>query len=61
MSASLVGSEMCIRDRVFLQSPCHRPQVRGQTGGEGQGRCSQVGPQACPLCLLYTSDAADDM
>eukprot|EP00969_Alexandrium_andersonii_P070545 3113328-Alexandrium_andersonii.AAC.1 len=61
MSASLVGSEMCIRD-----SPCHtistmerRPQ---------HNRCTQLRrtpPQtpttAPPTCLLYTSDAADDM
>eukprot|EP00969_Alexandrium_andersonii_P063835 2811548-Alexandrium_andersonii.AAC.1 len=61
MSASLVGSEMCIRDRFHplrrarqatpLQVPAfvRVPQTRwGSTDGrEG--------------CLLYTSDAADDM
>eukprot|EP00969_Alexandrium_andersonii_P233140 10293812-Alexandrium_andersonii.AAC.1 len=61
MSASLVGSEMCIRDRApagagpawpanSLCSPCARAAPAG----------------AAPLdeeeaCLLYTSDAADDM
>eukprot|EP00969_Alexandrium_andersonii_P002170 94859-Alexandrium_andersonii.AAC.1 len=60
MSASLVGSEMCIRDR---------PTISGRPIGSGRG-CSRaraaswrvvvVEPQACD-CLLYTSDAADDM
>eukprot|EP00969_Alexandrium_andersonii_P262324 11596723-Alexandrium_andersonii.AAC.1 len=60
MSASLVGSEMCIRDRDPMEQ--ERPKGRGrspnkiawmeagkQAGEEGGG------------CLLYTSDAADDM
>eukprot|EP00969_Alexandrium_andersonii_P181656 8027912-Alexandrium_andersonii.AAC.1 len=61
MSASLVGSEMCIRDRFgssmatwattdgckrFLQFSRPRP------GLPRAGRTA---------CLLYTSDAADDM
>eukprot|EP00969_Alexandrium_andersonii_P285096 12603173-Alexandrium_andersonii.AAC.1 len=60
MSASLVGSEMCIRD-----SPQHSPpapgrsprgeQVDGRWGGD-QGTSGR-----CNCCLLYTSDAADDM
>eukprot|EP00969_Alexandrium_andersonii_P199002 8787934-Alexandrium_andersonii.AAC.1 len=60
MSASLVGSEMCIRDRA--------PPPWGATG-----RRIPVPPAPVPLtyarsdppqpwvCLLYTSDAADDM
>eukprot|EP00969_Alexandrium_andersonii_P075320 3320945-Alexandrium_andersonii.AAC.1 len=61
MSASLVGSEMCIRDshcsRWCSCSACPRPRLRiGEEGG-------LLGP---PVrggwgCLLYTSDAADDM
>eukprot|EP00969_Alexandrium_andersonii_P158640 7008606-Alexandrium_andersonii.AAC.1 len=60
MSASLVGSEMCIRDR-----PC---------SPAGVGAHREVGPRRAWLhrevdcatppprgCLLYTSDAADDM
>eukprot|EP00975_Prorocentrum_lima_P055316 11601428-Prorocentrum_lima.AAC.1 len=60
MTSSLVGSEMCIRDRekalvavwwmitlVAAQGPLHRSQ-----------RLRWSGPCAC---LLYTSDAADDM
>eukprot|EP00969_Alexandrium_andersonii_P030388 1325192-Alexandrium_andersonii.AAC.1 len=60
MSASLVGSEMCIRDRP--------PPRRGgaQSCKSGSVEC---GPTvvaaahwtAADACLLYTSDAADDM
>eukprot|EP00969_Alexandrium_andersonii_P173441 7667566-Alexandrium_andersonii.AAC.1 len=60
MSASLVGSEMCIRDRPGAARRGHR---RGRDAG---GRWpSRRGPwRAAQLpwgCLLYTSDAADDM
>eukprot|EP00969_Alexandrium_andersonii_P274387 12126998-Alexandrium_andersonii.AAC.1 len=61
MSASLVGSEMCIRDRG-LQGTCGQPSgvyERARTRAcvllwkrGGRGGC---------CCLLYTSDAADDM
>eukprot|EP00969_Alexandrium_andersonii_P028989 1265467-Alexandrium_andersonii.AAC.1 len=60
MSASLVGSEMCIRDR---RSGCATTRR-----GWGSGRptlWSAPGPWASGstprTCLLYTSDAADDM
>eukprot|EP00969_Alexandrium_andersonii_P054218 2386839-Alexandrium_andersonii.AAC.1 len=61
MSASLVGSEMCIRDRPPAVLP------RSSTGGV------LAPPPPAPAsrarrrrslresCLLYTSDAADDM
>eukprot|EP00969_Alexandrium_andersonii_P325877 14398463-Alexandrium_andersonii.AAC.1 len=60
MSASLVGSEMCIRD-----SPV--PVLEGEGGrrcgdgcaAEGSGRTRGSG--GASACLLYTSDAADDM
>eukprot|EP00969_Alexandrium_andersonii_P343743 15193433-Alexandrium_andersonii.AAC.1 len=61
MSASLVGSEMCIRDS---------PQCWRFLGSFGARSPLLPGPQgASPLveealmgtCLLYTSDAADDM
>eukprot|EP00969_Alexandrium_andersonii_P208649 9215530-Alexandrium_andersonii.AAC.1 len=60
MSASLVGSEMCIRDRP-------------PAAGSGSWRVHALRYLYCPLtydfntyaeahnCLLYTSDAADDM
>eukprot|EP00969_Alexandrium_andersonii_P139025 6148721-Alexandrium_andersonii.AAC.1 len=61
MSASLVGSEMCIRDRssgavreaprefqwAFWRFPASPGEQRRAPGSSG--------------CLLYTSDAADDM
>eukprot|EP00969_Alexandrium_andersonii_P187531 8286274-Alexandrium_andersonii.AAC.1 len=60
MSASLVGSEMCIRDR----SSGARPGAAASSG-------KRLSPRVCPFratckcraktCLLYTSDAADDM
>eukprot|EP00969_Alexandrium_andersonii_P087739 3870495-Alexandrium_andersonii.AAC.1 len=60
MSASLVGSEMCIRDSgsVCVCVPaCLHACLRA---------CVPACTPAClparlPACLLYTSDAADDM
>eukprot|EP00969_Alexandrium_andersonii_P343474 15182028-Alexandrium_andersonii.AAC.1 len=61
MSASLVGSEMCIRDRERQAQATPPSAMRApvatsapplgppQWGGGARG------------CLLYTSDAADDM
>eukprot|EP00975_Prorocentrum_lima_P021704 4571667-Prorocentrum_lima.AAC.1 len=61
MTSSLVGSEMCIRDR----------KSRKQKGKASKSKWSQLLGEAvdkiCALvvlvstCLLYTSDAADDM
>eukprot|EP00969_Alexandrium_andersonii_P237348 10476894-Alexandrium_andersonii.AAC.1 len=60
MSASLVGSEMCIRDS-------HTPVCQFAPRLEGPRQeswwklaCSQPATQ-WSTCLLYTSDAADDM
>eukprot|EP00969_Alexandrium_andersonii_P154614 6835481-Alexandrium_andersonii.AAC.1 len=60
MSASLVGSEMCIRDSKNNRERLHqtvppRPRL-GHTAGKAQPGFRQLG-----ACLLYTSDAADDM
>eukprot|EP00969_Alexandrium_andersonii_P000067 3112-Alexandrium_andersonii.AAC.1 len=61
MSASLVGSEMCIRDRARPSraalrtssfSRLRRLRSPGSQKGSRRSRCT---------CLLYTSDAADDM
>eukprot|EP00969_Alexandrium_andersonii_P118147 5225668-Alexandrium_andersonii.AAC.1 len=61
MSASLVGSEMCIRDR--FETGCGGRPAR-------RCRCNRWGPPSpeeavarapTGACLLYTSDAADDM
>eukprot|EP00969_Alexandrium_andersonii_P164168 7255453-Alexandrium_andersonii.AAC.1 len=60
MSASLVGSEMCIRD-----SPIGAPPTRHAGGatwrGPGGGSLPRGSSGGSGGCLLYTSDAADDM
>eukprot|EP00969_Alexandrium_andersonii_P120680 5336138-Alexandrium_andersonii.AAC.1 len=61
MSASLVGSEMCIRDRggdvvALLVRPA---SASFEIFVDGEG-VALVDSRPCP-CLLYTSDAADDM
>eukprot|EP00969_Alexandrium_andersonii_P143097 6326047-Alexandrium_andersonii.AAC.1 len=60
MSASLVGSEMCIRDRAGHARGQGRqggagPPARRRRPGHAAGSCTRS------ACLLYTSDAADDM
>eukprot|EP00969_Alexandrium_andersonii_P197641 8731547-Alexandrium_andersonii.AAC.1 len=61
MSASLVGSEMCIRDRnctpQFSAAFCAAALMLLHSSSGPRGAIE-------PLwrgCLLYTSDAADDM
>eukprot|EP00969_Alexandrium_andersonii_P173467 7668587-Alexandrium_andersonii.AAC.1 len=61
MSASLVGSEMCIRDRPTERCgdrhvALHADHARQVPKGSAAGRAARPWP-----CLLYTSDAADDM
>eukprot|EP00969_Alexandrium_andersonii_P167907 7423448-Alexandrium_andersonii.AAC.1 len=61
MSASLVGSEMCIRDRRSLS--CDQ---LGSSGGPWLRSFGALDNAVSPpglawTCLLYTSDAADDM
>eukprot|EP00975_Prorocentrum_lima_P034546 7261672-Prorocentrum_lima.AAC.1 len=62
MTSSLVGSEMCIRDR-FSTAPicdlCNREQ-RGKRFLVLVEKDPTDGTQL-RICLLYTSDAADDM
>eukprot|EP00969_Alexandrium_andersonii_P334581 14786155-Alexandrium_andersonii.AAC.1 len=60
MSASLVGSEMCIRDR--RRSARRRREAPPAAGERRQGavRCKRLALRGL-VCLLYTSDAADDM
>eukprot|EP00969_Alexandrium_andersonii_P189776 8385448-Alexandrium_andersonii.AAC.1 len=61
MSASLVGSEMCIRDRSRTLQPA-RPWPADRHGRKGGRSRWPRGPTFQPCnCLLYTSDAADDM
>eukprot|EP00975_Prorocentrum_lima_P036901 7767563-Prorocentrum_lima.AAC.1 len=60
MTSSLVGSEMCIRDS------CTRamPRRAGTTCASARAREMSLPPLTSrhhKNCLLYTSDAADDM
>eukprot|EP00969_Alexandrium_andersonii_P072179 3185348-Alexandrium_andersonii.AAC.1 len=61
MSASLVGSEMCIRDRrcgaLRGAVRCCAVRCRAVPCGGTAWRCMVLHG----ACLLYTSDAADDM
>eukprot|EP00969_Alexandrium_andersonii_P078879 3478459-Alexandrium_andersonii.AAC.1 len=60
MSASLVGSEMCIRDSA---PPPHggRGRCAKHEDSESSGERPRRSRQWTCTCLLYTSDAADDM
>eukprot|EP00969_Alexandrium_andersonii_P029456 1285730-Alexandrium_andersonii.AAC.1 len=60
MSASLVGSEMCIRDRTS-SCPAARAWLGTRSGRIRNCPAEWVPAWASPACLLYTSDAADDM
>eukprot|EP00969_Alexandrium_andersonii_P169476 7492247-Alexandrium_andersonii.AAC.1 len=61
MSASLVGSEMCIRDRASSPSPPSRALPGATRTGPLLSRVSRRFGTRSKRCLLYTSDAADDM
>eukprot|EP00969_Alexandrium_andersonii_P054392 2394472-Alexandrium_andersonii.AAC.1 len=61
MSASLVGSEMCIRDRSSRLSPRRPRLVSGAAPFGLPGPIFGRAPASADSCLLYTSDAADDM
>eukprot|EP00975_Prorocentrum_lima_P022053 4641498-Prorocentrum_lima.AAC.1 len=60
MTSSLVGSEMCIRDSVSedYDSTCEADQ---DTFVESSSSLDNQIDRRCDGCLLYTSDAADDM
>eukprot|EP00975_Prorocentrum_lima_P039497 8299428-Prorocentrum_lima.AAC.1 len=60
MTSSLVGSEMCIRDRWLMEAELMDWAILLDIA------IHQLAPQGFPArehppCLLYTSDAADDM
>eukprot|EP00975_Prorocentrum_lima_P034559 7263719-Prorocentrum_lima.AAC.1 len=61
MTSSLVGSEMCIRDSNNKQhhheAPYHRLDIANITSITTN--ITKITLTA--ICLLYTSDAADDM
>eukprot|EP00969_Alexandrium_andersonii_P322498 14249177-Alexandrium_andersonii.AAC.1 len=60
MSASLVGSEMCIRDREFGAEETLR-RLERSVEAHSLFRSPRFKQVHAPGCLLYTSDAADDM
>eukprot|EP00969_Alexandrium_andersonii_P091981 4060733-Alexandrium_andersonii.AAC.1 len=61
MSASLVGSEMCIRDRPWVWQTCCESVAKGAAKvWQKCGNAATVAAKKRP-CLLYTSDATDDM
>eukprot|EP00969_Alexandrium_andersonii_P063134 2779908-Alexandrium_andersonii.AAC.1 len=60
MSASLVGSEMCIRDRGAPWAGRCRSAAPAAFCRPARQRGPQQHERFC-YCLLYTSDAADDM
>eukprot|EP00969_Alexandrium_andersonii_P348475 15408844-Alexandrium_andersonii.AAC.1 len=60
MSASLVGSEMCIRDRIRCTGNHHAFLCTTRAAWQRHGLPQVFGAME-RTCLLYTSDAADDM
>eukprot|EP00969_Alexandrium_andersonii_P199817 8825873-Alexandrium_andersonii.AAC.1 len=60
MSASLVGSEMCIRDRR-RRVPFGTATSKAGFGARYLTLTRGSGDLVGCSCLLYTSDAADDM
>eukprot|EP00975_Prorocentrum_lima_P004235 919867-Prorocentrum_lima.AAC.1 len=61
MTSSLVGSEMCIRDRLITTSSCPEKHQLLQQVLEQAKAMLVVTEALTRTCLLYTSDAADDM
>ena len=60
MLRSLVGSEMCIRDRAIIFHLKTRGKNRGYIEKSENPSELTINIQP-PNCLLYTSDAADDL
>eukprot|EP00975_Prorocentrum_lima_P034832 7318758-Prorocentrum_lima.AAC.1 len=60
MTSSLVGSEMCIRDRLSRAWALLSCLTRSCFSSVSCQPEPSEQPSA-PPCLLYTSDAADDM
>eukprot|EP00975_Prorocentrum_lima_P022939 4826419-Prorocentrum_lima.AAC.1 len=60
MTSSLVGSEMCIRDSISTILTQILAISTIASAMDNSGNSTQQQPQD-EHCLLYTSDAADDM
>eukprot|EP00975_Prorocentrum_lima_P009696 2066529-Prorocentrum_lima.AAC.1 len=61
MTSSLVGSEMCIRDRNKQRGTAARRAVASPLRPYLQKSLGKQVTRPLRSCLLYTSDAADDM
>eukprot|EP00975_Prorocentrum_lima_P050818 10648908-Prorocentrum_lima.AAC.1 len=61
MTSSLVGSEMCIRDRREGKGEGRGSNERSSTNGRSKTYAHLRLCRRPKSCLLYTSDAADDM
>eukprot|EP00969_Alexandrium_andersonii_P019183 837672-Alexandrium_andersonii.AAC.1 len=61
MSASLVGSEMCIRDSTANECLVGDHALARRLRAALISVQQLLGVAPSELCLLYTSDAADDM
>eukprot|EP00975_Prorocentrum_lima_P046578 9735698-Prorocentrum_lima.AAC.1 len=61
MTSSLVGSEMCIRDRSSGASSFANVRRRSNQWPSANSKSAGLTRSAARTCLLYTSDAADDM
>eukprot|EP00975_Prorocentrum_lima_P038410 8074326-Prorocentrum_lima.AAC.1 len=60
MTSSLVGSEMCIRDRLKQGERLVNASLEGDKEDDKKDKKSKRRSKK-KTCLLYTSDAADDM
>eukprot|EP00975_Prorocentrum_lima_P026467 5563466-Prorocentrum_lima.AAC.1 len=61
MTSSLVGSEMCIRDRFTCAARHPVRSKRAQRDLLTRHHMGVMVHKMIESCLLYTSDAADDM
>eukprot|EP00975_Prorocentrum_lima_P038657 8120117-Prorocentrum_lima.AAC.1 len=61
MTSSLVGSEMCIRDSLKGRQDMLRAWRPAAGLLDGTGLHDMLTYKMLQCCLLYTSDAADDM
>eukprot|EP00969_Alexandrium_andersonii_P187560 8287729-Alexandrium_andersonii.AAC.1 len=61
MSASLVGSEMCIRDSNTQEEGAKGDVLLEEAVVQEEEDVLLRRPGGGMTCLLYTSDAADDM
>eukprot|EP00975_Prorocentrum_lima_P046632 9746231-Prorocentrum_lima.AAC.1 len=61
MTSSLVGSEMCIRDRLMTIDYVRSQENPAYALTKGLTAAVHRKAKLLLCCLLYTSDAADDM